>query len=134
MLTYRSRETGPPSPTGPEGYGGLLPRPTPRSCSVECMQHSTDAADEPRPRSCFPSPPLHAWRLPEGHRIHSILPGPPPPLLFARSSTSENSPERTTVEPVAPSLPSHCHLAQDARRRRLHRWVQAIEARSPEDV
>src|SRR3954464_5857248 len=133
-LTCRSCEAGPPSPAGPEEYGGLLPRPTPRSCSVECMQHSTDAADEPRPRSCFPSPPLHAWRLPEGHRIHSILPGTPPPLLFASSSTSESSPERTTVETVATFLLSHCHLVQDARRRRLHRRVQAIEARSLEPV
>src|SRR4051812_46226425 len=84
--------------------------------------------------SCFPSPPLHAWRLPEGHRIHSILPGPPPPLLFASSSTSESSSERTTVETVATFLLSHCHLVQNTRRRRLHRRVQAIEARSPDHV
>src|SRR3954467_714399 len=39
-LTWRPGEGSPPSPAGPKGHGGLLPRPAPPSCSVECHRAS----------------------------------------------------------------------------------------------
>src|SRR3954465_1913060 len=74
------------------------------------------------------------WSRPGASRIHSPPPHRLPPPPAPNSSTPESSSERAAVADVATFLLSHCHLAQDARRRRLHRRVQAIEARSLEHV
>src|ERR1041385_2533123 len=57
------------------------------------------------------------------------------PLSLSRSSANSREPTGAPPwSPVAPLLLRRYHLVQDARRRRLHRRVQAIEARSPEHV
>src|SRR3954471_18041655 len=54
-----------PSPAGPKGHGGLLPRPAPPSCSVECHRTSwaRHVVTEELPASPWPLlAPGRAWR------------------------------------------------------------------------
>ena len=111
-----------------QGQGRLLPRASQAAAAVASMpatpghlllppRHiSTPGDAQELPRSI---PPLH------GH-------SPRLPRRFRRRPRAHRS--APPWKPVATFLLSRCHLVQDARRHRLHRRVQAIEARSPEHV
>src|SRR4051812_25612741 len=134
MLTCRSSEAGPPSPAGPEGYGGLLPRPAPPSCSVECHRASRGRHVAAVSFQASPWPLLAPGAaLEQAASIPLLL---IVFLLLLRRFLQRPRARRSAPpwKPVATFLLSHCHLVQNTRRRRLHRRVQAIEARSPEHV
>ena len=90
--------------------------------------------DAPQPSTCLPGRLLATWRTLRAHPLH-FPPWNPLPRLSRANSAKTRAPRSSPPwKPVATFLLSRCHLVQDARRRRLHRRVQAIEARSPEHV
>src|SRR4051812_38832297 len=91
MLTCRSSEAGPPSPAGPEGYGGLLPHPAPPSCSVECHRASRGRHVAAVSFQASPWPSSHAWRRRSSVRIHFPLRSFLLLLLCSSSSPTESA-------------------------------------------
>src|ERR1041385_8271440 len=125
----RLTSIGPNSPRQPGPGTG----PSSSSRQPGCCRRGEHAGDAwPPPAS--PRPHLHAWRRPEGHRIHSTPPWTSSPSPLCDFSTAPKHAGAPPWRPVATFLLGRCHLVQDARRRRLHRRVQAIEARTPEPV
>src|ERR1041385_1952132 len=73
ILTCRPGEDGPPSPAGPQGQQGLLPRPVPPSCSVQCHRASRGRHVAVEGLPGLPVPPSRAWRRPGARLLHSPL-------------------------------------------------------------
>src|SRR3954471_2601774 len=99
-LTWATRPNLPLQPAQPSLPLGVF-LPTPRSCSVECMQHSTDAADESGHAAASPRLLIASGGFaqqaasisPSSHRLS-------PPLLVDFFN-DRKPPERAAVADVA---------------------------------